>query len=59
MTITVTAKTDAEGRASIPVRNDGLNIIAAYTSQEVAKDADVDKNSYFTSLTFVGTPEHE
>jgi uncharacterized GH25 family protein len=56
---TVSAKTDAEGRASIPVRNDGLNIIAAYTSEAVAKDADVDKNSYFTSLTFIGTPEHE
>lgn len=56
---TVTAKTDAEGRASIPVRNDGLNIIAAYTSEDVAKDADVNKNSYFASLTFIGTPEHE
>lgn len=56
---TVSVKTDAEGRASVPVRNDGLNIIAAYTSQEVAKDADVNKNSYFTSLTFIGTPEHE
>jgi uncharacterized GH25 family protein len=56
---TVSAKTDADGRASVPVRNDGLNIIAAYTSQDVAKDADVDKNSYFTSLTFIGTPEHE
>lgn len=56
---TVTAKTDAEGRASIPVRNDGLNIIAAYTSQDVAKDADANKNSYFTSLTFIGTPEHD
>lgn len=56
---TVSAKTDAEGRASIPVRNDGLNIIAAYTSQDLTKDADADKNSYFTSLTFIGTPESE
>lgn len=56
---TLSAKTDAEGRAAIAVRNDGLNIIAAYTSQDVTGDADVNKNSYFTSLTFIGTPEHE
>lgn len=56
---TVSVKTDAQGLASVPVRNDGLNIIAAYTSQDLAKDADANKVSYFTSLTFIGTPEHD
>lgn len=55
----VSAETDAEGRANVPVRNEGLNIIAAQTTVPVKGNADIAERGLFTSLTFVGEPHHE
>ncbi|MDD0976902.1 DUF4198 domain-containing protein [Pseudomonas fontis] len=50
-------KTDPNGRATVIVRNSGLNIIAAQT--KVAVDGDPSsERSLFTSLSFVGEPHH-
>ena len=46
-------KTDAQGRASIAVRNAGLNIIAAQAKVPVTGGG-VSERSLFTSLSFVG-----
>jgi uncharacterized GH25 family protein len=56
---TVSAKTDAQGHATLTVRNEGLNVIAAQTKQAVSNDPDLDRLSYFASLTFLGEPHHE
>lgn len=50
-------KTDAKGRASIAIRNSGLNIIAAQAKVRVT-GGDVSEKSLFTSLSFVGEPHH-
>jgi uncharacterized GH25 family protein len=55
----VSAVTDAEGRAQVMVRNEGLNIISAEVSLPVENDADIETRGLFTSLTFVGEPHHE
>nr|WP_042126005.1 DUF4198 domain-containing protein [Pseudomonas japonica] len=55
----VVATTDAEGRASVVVRNEGLNIIAASVTRPLAKDAPTAEEGLFTSLTFLGEPHHE
>lgn len=55
----ISTKTDAEGRASVVVRNEGLNIIAAQTKVPVKNDADIEARGLFTSLSFVGEPHHE
>lgn len=55
----VSGKTNAEGRVSIPIRNVGLNVLAAEASVPVKGDKNVDSNAYFTSLTFVGAPHAE
>lgn len=55
----VSATTDAEGRAHVIVRNEGLNIIAAQASVPVENDKNIESRSLFTSLTFVGEPHHE
>ena len=55
----VSAETDAEGRASVLVRNEGLNIIAAQTVVPVKDNADIDEQGLFTSLTFLGEAHHE
>lgn len=55
----VSAETDAEGRASVIVRNEGLNIIAAETVVPVNDNADIDEQGLFTSLTFLGQAHHE
>ena len=55
----VSATTDAEGRAEVIVRNEGLNIIAAEVSLPVANDADIESRGLFASLTFLGQAHHE
>ncbi|WP_079227357.1 DUF4198 domain-containing protein [Pseudomonas putida] len=55
---TVSVETDAQGRANVVVRNEGLNIIAAETKVPVKDNADIESRGLFTSLTFVGTPHH-
>jgi len=50
------ATTDAEGRANIIVRNAGLNVLAAFASQE---DENGEKTFLHTTLAFLGLPyEH-
>lgn len=55
----ISATTDAQGRASITVRNEGLNVIAAQTVVKVSGNPDIDEEGMFTSLTFVGEAHHE
>ncbi|GAB7529506.1 DUF4198 domain-containing protein [Pseudomonas sp. 3A(2025)] len=55
----VSAETDAEGRASVVVRNGGLNIIAAEVTLPVKDNADIEARGLFTSLTFVGAEHHD
>lgn len=55
----ISGKTDAQGRAQIEVRNQGLNIIAAAVDLPVANDADIETRGLFTSLTFLGEAHHE
>lgn len=55
----ISAETDAEGRASVLVRNEGLNIIAAQTSIPVKDNKDIESRGLFTSLSFVGEAHHE
>jgi uncharacterized GH25 family protein len=55
----ISAKTDAQGRAQIEVRNEGLNIIAAEVDLPVANDADIESRGLFTSLTFLGEAHRE
>ncbi|MDD0841686.1 DUF4198 domain-containing protein [Pseudomonas sp. Gutcm_11s] len=55
----VSATSDAEGYATLTVRNAGLNIIAASAYVPVKGDADIDELGFFSSLTFVGSEHHE
>ncbi|CAD5106803.1 DUF4198 domain-containing protein [Zestomonas carbonaria] len=55
----ISTETDAEGRAQVTVRNEGLNIIAAEYYQKVQGDAEIDERGLFASLTFLGEPHHE
>ena len=55
----INGKTDAQGRAQIEVRNEGLNIIAAEANLPVANDADIETRGLFTSLTFLGEAHSE
>lgn len=55
----ISGKTDKDGRVRIKVRNEGLNIIAAQATLPMPKGAPVDKQSLFSSLTFLGEPHHE
>ncbi|WP_271410837.1 DUF4198 domain-containing protein [Pseudomonas sp. Q1-7] len=55
----VSAKTDAQGRATVVVRNAGLNIVAAQVTLDTPNDPDVKQQGLFSSLTFLGTPHHE
>jgi uncharacterized GH25 family protein len=55
----VSARTDAEGRAQVVVRNEGLNIISASVYLPVENDPDIESRGLFTSLTFLGAPHHE
>ncbi len=55
----VSAVTDAEGRARVVVRNEGLNIISAEANLPVANDPDIETRGLFTSLTFLGEAHSE
>ncbi|VVO17135.1 DUF4198 domain-containing protein [Pseudomonas fluorescens] len=55
----VSAETNAEGRAEIVVRNEGLNIIAAEVNVPVENDNDISERGLFTSLTFLGSSHHD
>lgn len=55
----VSAETDAEGRAEVTVRNEGLNVIAAEVSLAVENDKDIEERGLFASLTFVGQAHHD
>jgi len=48
------AKTDKNGRASITVRNRGLNVISASYRSKVDNDPDADEIAMNSTLTFVG-----
>ncbi|MGP0171946.1 DUF4198 domain-containing protein [Pseudomonas sp. NCHU5208] len=54
----ISATTDADGRAEVIVRNQGLNIIAAEVELPVKGDADIETRGLFASLTFVGQGHH-
>jgi len=56
---TVSTETDAEGRARVLVRNEGLNVIAASMEIPLKDNKDVATRGVFTSLTFLGEPHHE
>ncbi len=55
----VSAKTDAQGRAQVLVRNEGLNIISTSVYLPVENDPDIERRGLFASLTFLGEPHHE
>jgi uncharacterized GH25 family protein len=55
----VSATTDADGRAQVVVRNQGLNIIAAHTYIPVENDPDIERRGLFSSLTFLGEAHRE
>lgn len=56
---TVSTETDAQGRAKVLVRNEGLNVIAAQMEVALKDNKDVATRGVFTSLTFLGEPHHE
>jgi hypothetical protein len=56
---TLGTETDAEGRAQVLVRNEGLNVIAAQVEIRLKDNADVASRGVFSSLTFLGEPHHE
>ena len=45
-------KTDADGKASITIRNQGLNVVAASYSEELEDTARADRVGHFATLTF-------
>lgn len=55
----ISAKTDAQGLASIVVRNEGLNVMAAQAVVPVANNPDITEQGLFTSLTFTGQSHHD
>jgi len=56
---TLSTETDAEGRAQVLVRNEGLNVIAAQMEISLKDNPDAATRGLFTSLTFLGEPHHE
>jgi uncharacterized GH25 family protein len=56
---TLSTETDAEGRAQVLVRNEGLNVIAAQMEISLKDNPDAATRRLFTSLTFLGEPHHE
>ena len=56
---TLSTETDAEGRAQVLVRNEGLNVIAAQVEVQLKDNPDVASRGLFSSLTFLGEPHHE
>lgn len=55
----ISAETNAEGLATVVVRNEGLNVIAASVVVPVSNNADITERGLFTSLTFVGASHHD
>lgn len=49
---TIAAKTDADGKAVIEIRNQGLNVVAAAYDEEVENDPKADKIGYMASMSF-------
>jgi uncharacterized GH25 family protein len=56
---TLSTETDAEGRAQVLVRNEGLNVIAAQVEIPLKDNPDVATRGLFTSLTFLGEAHHD
>lgn len=56
---TLSSETDAQGRAKVLVRNEGLNVIAAQVEIPVKDNPDVASRGLFSSLTFLGEAHHE
>lgn len=56
---TLTTETDAQGRAQVVVRNEGLNVIAAQVEVPLKNNPDAATRGLFSSLTFLGEPHHE
>ena len=56
---TLSTETDAEGRAQVLVRNEGLNVISAQMEISLKDNPDVATRGLFTSLTFLGEAHHE
>ncbi|MEB0044275.1 MULTISPECIES: DUF4198 domain-containing protein [unclassified Pseudomonas] len=56
---TFSTETDAEGRAQVLVRNEGLNVIAAQMEIALKNNPDVATRGVFSSLTFLGEAHHE
>lgn len=56
---TLSTETDAQGRAQVLVRNEGLNVIAAQVEVPVKDSPDVNSRGLFSSLKFLGEPHHE
>lgn len=56
---TLSTETDAQGRAQVVVRNEGLNVIAAQVEVPLKDNPDVASRGLFSSLTFLGQPHHE
>ncbi|MGC5702451.1 DUF4198 domain-containing protein [Pseudomonas sp. NFXW11] len=56
---TLSSETDAQGRAQVLVRNEGLNVIAAQVEVPLKDNPDVASRGLFSSLTFLGQPHHE
>lgn len=50
----VSVETNAEGRAEVMVRNEGLNIIGAEVYVPVENGNNINELGLFTSLTFLG-----
>lgn len=56
---TLSTETDAQGRAQVLVRNEGLNVIAAQMEIALQDNPDVATRGVFSSLTFLGEAHHE
>ena len=48
----MSAKTDADGKVTLFVRNDGLNVVGVSYAKKVSGDPDLDQVSYFATLSF-------
>lgn len=56
---TLSTETDAQGRAQVLVRNEGLNVIAAQMEIALKDNVDVATRGVFSSLTFLGEAHRE
>jgi len=56
---TASAESDAEGKAEIVIRNNGLNVIAISHELPLTGDPDADTIGYFATLRFLANAEHE